>query len=46
MKSIGFLYTAYVATWLIHLGYVAYLVTRAKRLREDMRDLERETPEH
>jgi CcmD family protein len=43
MKSIGFLYAAYIVTWVIHFGYILYLSGRARRLREDMRDLDRET---
>ncbi len=45
MKSTGFLYAAYIVTWAIHFGYILYLTGFARRLREDMRDLDRENKE-
>jgi hypothetical protein len=42
MKSNEFLYAAYFVTWAIHFGYIFYLTSLAKRLREDMRDLDRD----
>ena len=39
MNSIKFLYAAYVATWLIHAVYLASLVRRYNRLRQQMREL-------
>jgi CcmD family protein len=42
MKSNGFLYAAYIVTWAIHFSYILYLTGRARRLREEMRDLDRE----
>jgi len=35
-----FLYAAYAATWLIHGGYILYLVSRFRRLREEQRELD------
>ena len=35
-----FLYAAYAATWLIHGGYILYLISRFRRLREEQRELE------
>ena len=43
MKTLQFLYAAYIVTWVIHFGYVLYLTGFARRLREDVRDLERES---
>lgn len=43
MKSTSFLYAAYIVTWVIHFGYILYLTGRARRLREEMRDLQRES---
>lgn len=39
MKSIRFLYAAYIATWLIHSMYLGSLVRRYQRLRERLREL-------
>jgi CcmD family protein len=38
-SSIKFLYAAYTATWLIHALYVASLLRRYSRLRQQMKDL-------
>ncbi|HTR67652.1 MAG TPA: CcmD family protein [Terriglobales bacterium] len=35
----NYLYTAYAATWLIHLTYVGYLVRRYVRLRKEIDEL-------
>lgn len=32
---------AYAVTWIIQLGYVGYLISRYRRMREEMRDLKR-----
>ncbi len=32
---------AYVATWVIQLGYLGYLLSRYRRAREEMKDLKR-----
>jgi CcmD family protein len=37
-----YLYAAYIATWLIHIGYIGTLVQRYARLRREMEELERE----
>ena len=37
----NFLYAAYAATWLIHIGYLATIATRAMRLRREIDDLNR-----
>ncbi len=39
-----FLYAAYAVTWLIHIGYLAVLTARARRLREEAEQLRREKP--
>ncbi len=39
MNSVKFLYAAYIATWLIHGGYIATLIRRYSRLRKQMKDL-------
>lgn len=36
-----FLYLAYIATWTIHLLYILYLAGRYRRLREDVKELEK-----
>jgi hypothetical protein len=42
MKANEYLYAAYIVTWVIHCGYILYLTGLAKRLREDMRELDRD----
>ncbi|HXC44128.1 MAG TPA: CcmD family protein [Candidatus Dormibacteraeota bacterium] len=39
MNSTGFLYAAYIATWLIHGLYLASIVRRYSRLRQRMKEL-------
>lgn len=39
MNAVKFLFAAYVATWTIHLFYVATLVRRFSRLRQQLREL-------
>jgi hypothetical protein len=39
MNSTRFLIAAYVATWVIHGFYMGTLVTRFRRLREQMKEL-------
>jgi CcmD family protein len=34
-----YLYAAYAATWIIHIGYLVTLLTRYSRLSDEMRDL-------
>jgi CcmD family protein len=36
-----FLYLAYGATWAIHVLYILYLNGRFRRLRDELKDLER-----
>ena len=49
MKSNGFLMAAFIVTWVIHIGYILYLGSRAKRLQQDIEELnrtsQRQTPE-
>jgi CcmD family protein len=33
------LYIAYAATWLIHIGYLLFLSAKARKLREEAREL-------
>jgi CcmD family protein len=42
MNSIKFLYAAYIATWVIHGLYLGSLARRYKRLRQRMKDMERD----
>lgn len=42
MKGDAALKLAYVVTWVIQFGYIGYLVSRYKRVREEMKDLQRE----
>jgi CcmD family protein len=37
----NYLYAAYAATWLIHIGYLGTLVSRYRRLRREIEDLNR-----
>ena len=39
MKSIRFLYAAYLATWLIHAFYLGSLVRRYHRLRQRLEEI-------
>lgn len=39
MKSIRYLYAAYVATWLIHAVYLGSLVRRYARLRQRLKEI-------
>ena len=41
MKGITALKLAYAVTWIIQFGYIGYLVSRFKRVREEMKDLKR-----
>jgi CcmD family protein len=41
MKGIVALKVAYIATWVIQLGYIGYLFSRYKRVREEIKDLKR-----
>jgi CcmD family protein len=34
-----YLYAAYAATWIIHIAYLATLLSRYTRLRNEIRDL-------
>ena len=38
----NFLYVAYLATWIIHLGYIFGMSRRAARLRRQWDDLRRD----
>ena len=42
MKGDTALKAAYIVTWVIQLGYIGYLVSRFKQVREEMKDLKRE----
>ena len=41
MNATHYLYAAYAATWLIHLGYLGTLVRRQRHLRARLRELKR-----
>jgi CcmD family protein len=36
-----FLYAAYALTWLIHIGYLATVAARYKRLRREIEELKK-----
>lgn len=42
MNALKFLFAAYIATWVIHVFYVGTLVSRYKRLRQQMKELGKE----
>jgi len=39
MNAIKFLFAAYIITWLIHAAYLATLVRRFSRLRQQLKEL-------
>jgi CcmD family protein len=41
MKSESYLYLAYIATWVIHIGYLSTLVRRYAGLKREIAELER-----
>ena len=41
MKGNPYLLAAYVATWLIHIGYLTTLVTRYSRLKREIEGLKK-----
>lgn len=40
IHSITNLYIAYAATWVIHIGYLLFLSAKAKKLRQEARELQ------
>jgi CcmD family protein len=42
MNAVKFLFAAYIATWVIHAFYLGTLVSRFKRLRQQMKGLGKE----
>ena len=40
IHSVTNLYIAYAATWIIHVGYLLLLTAKARKLREEARDLQ------
>ena len=41
MKGPFALKLAYAVTWVIQFGYIGYLLSRFKRVREELKDLDR-----
>ena len=41
MKSNAYLMAAVIVTWVIHIGYILYLGSRARRLQKDIEELNR-----
>jgi CcmD family protein len=39
MNAVKFMVAAYVATWVIHAGYIATLVSRYRKLRQQLKEL-------
>jgi len=39
IHSVTNLYIAYAATWVIHIGYLLFLGAKAKKLRQEAREL-------
>jgi len=39
MNATKFLFAAYIATWVIHAGYIGSLVIRFKHLRQQMKEI-------
>lgn len=40
MSSNGFLISAYIVTWVIHIGYILYLGSRARQVERDLKELQ------
>ncbi len=38
---IKYMWAAYIATWVIHIGYLLYLSARTKRIRQEAEELKR-----
>ena len=41
MNAIKFMVAAYVATWVIHGGYLTTLISRYSKLRREMKELQK-----
>jgi hypothetical protein len=41
MNHSGYLYAAYIATWVIHITYLSILVRRYSKLRKEIQDLQK-----
>ena len=39
MNSHAYLYAAYAAAWIIHIGYLATLVSRYSRLKREVEEM-------
>jgi len=39
IHSVTNLYIAYAATWVIHIGYLLFLGAKARKLRQEAREL-------
>jgi CcmD family protein len=42
----NYLYAAYVATWVIHVGYLSTLLRRYTRLRDEVAEFKSRVEEH
>jgi CcmD family protein len=42
MNAVKFLFAAYIATWVIHAAYLGTLVSRYKRLHQQLKELGKE----
>ena len=42
MNAVKFLFAAYIATWVIHIFYLGTLVSRFKRLHQQLKELGKE----
>ena len=38
----NYLYAAYIATWVIHIGYLLWMTRGYSRLRDEMKDFQRD----
>ena len=41
MSGNAYLFAAYVATWVIHIGYISTIVRRYSRLKREIEELKR-----
>jgi len=41
MSGNGYLFAAYTVTWIIHIAYLATIVRRYSRLRQEIEELKR-----
>jgi CcmD family protein len=46
MKSNAYLTAAYIVTWVIHIGYILYLGSRARHVERELKELDATSQQH